>query len=244
MTEVSMDIRILAQPDDVTCGPTSLHAVYSYFGYHIPLEQLIREIEFLEDGGTLAVFLGIDALKRGFSARLYSYNLKVFDPSWATLSMPELRQKLQQRHEAKKNGKLRTAMRAYMRFLDNGGEILFKDLSVQLFLSYFKRGIPVLSGLSATYLFQSMREYTNAQNQSVFDDIQGDPMGHFVVLHGYTPEKRFLVADPDHRNPISGEHHYEVDGRRLIHSILLGIVTYDSNMLVIQPQGHEKDHHR
>jgi len=239
-----MDIRILPQPDDVTCGPTSLHAVYSYFGYHIPLEQLIREMEFLEDGGTLAVFLGIDALKRGFTARIYSYNLKVFDPTWADLPMSSLRQKLQARYDAKKNGKLRAALRAYMHFLDKGGEIVQQELSVQLFQKFFRRGIPVLSGLSATYLYNSMREYTNAQNQSVFDDIQGDPMGHFVVLYGTDSDKRFLVADPDQRNPISGDHYYQVESRRLIHSILLGIVTYDSNMLVIQPKNHEKDYHR
>jgi hypothetical protein len=239
-----MDIRILAQPDDVTCGPTSLHAVYSYYGYQIPLEELIRDMEFLEEGGTLAVFLGLDALRRGFCARLYTYNLKVFDPTWATLAMPELRKKLQARLEAKKNGKLRTALRAYIRFLDHGGQILFKPLTTQLFTKYFKKGIPVLSGLSATYLYGCMREYTNALDQSVFDDIEGDPMGHFVVLYGFNENKRFLVADPDHRNPISGDPYYQVDSRRLIHSILLGIITYDSNMLVVFPKDHEKDHHR
>ena len=27
-----LDLDILAQPDDETCGPTCLHAVYRYFG--------------------------------------------------------------------------------------------------------------------------------------------------------------------------------------------------------------------
>ena len=30
-----MDIKILQQPDDVTCGPTSLQAVYNHLGYKI-----------------------------------------------------------------------------------------------------------------------------------------------------------------------------------------------------------------
>ena len=79
-----MDIKILQQPDDVTCGPTSLQAVYNHLGYKISLKQLISEIEFLEEGGTLGVFLGIDALKRGFKdtkkckkqqGELYRYDL-------------------------------------------------------------------------------------------------------------------------------------------------------------------------
>ena len=51
-------LKILTQPDDSTCGPTSLHAVYQYFDDEISLEQVISEVSFLEDGGTLAVFLG------------------------------------------------------------------------------------------------------------------------------------------------------------------------------------------
>ena len=78
-----MDIKILQQPDDVTCGPTSLQAVYNHLGYKISLKQLISEIEFLEDGGTLGVFLGIDALKRGFKVTIHSYNLTLLDPTWS-----------------------------------------------------------------------------------------------------------------------------------------------------------------
>ena len=43
-----MNIKILPQPDDVTCGPTSLHAIYHHYGYHISLSRLINEIEMLE----------------------------------------------------------------------------------------------------------------------------------------------------------------------------------------------------
>lgn len=231
-----MDIKILPQPDDVTCGPTSLHAVYSHFNYHIPLNQLIQEIEFLEEGGTLAVFLGLDALKRGFQAKIYSYNLKIFDPTWNHLPMPKLREKLEARYAEKKDRKLRAALKAYIRFIDQGGIITSEELRGIIFERYFKEDIPILSGLSATYLYRCPREYTNENNRSVFDDIKGEPMGHFVVLYGLDDKKRFLVADPDSSNPLSKGPYYHVHKTRLIHSILLGVVTYDSNMLVIKPK--------
>ena len=85
-----MKVKILPQPDDVTCGPTSLHAIYHHFGYNIPLPKLISEIEMLEGGGTLGVFLGLDALRRGFNATIHSVNLQIFDPTWVDLSMDEL----------------------------------------------------------------------------------------------------------------------------------------------------------
>ena len=231
-----MDIKILPQPDDVTCGPTSLHAVYAHFNYHVPLESLIQEIEFLEEGGTLAVFLGLDALKRGFQAKIYSYNLRIFDPTWIHLSMPKLREKLQALYKEKKDRKLRNTIKAYIRFIDQGGIITCEELRGILFERYFNKNIPVLCGLSATYLYRCPREYTNENNRSVFDDIKGDPMGHFVVVYGIDDKKRFLVADPDSSNPSSKGPYYHVHKTRLIHSILLGVVTYDSNMLVIEPK--------
>ena len=85
-----IDIRIKSQPDDITCGPTCLHAVYRYYNYDISLPKLISEVRNLEDGGTLAVFLGIDALKRGFHTRIITYNLMVFDPSWKDLGRDAL----------------------------------------------------------------------------------------------------------------------------------------------------------
>ena len=231
-----MDIKILPQPDDVTCGPTSLHAVYSHYNYHIPLHQLIQEIEFLEEGGTLAVFLGHDALKRGFQARIYSYNLKIFDPTWSHLSMDKLREKLEICYKVKKERKLKAVIKAYIRFIDQGGIFSFEELRGIIFERYFDKNIPILCGLSATYLYRCPREYTNENNRSVFDDIIGEPMGHFVVLYGLDEKKRFLVADPDSSNPLTKGPYYHVHKTRLIHSILLGVVTYDSNMLVIEPK--------
>ena len=122
-------IRILAQPDDSTCGPTALHAVYDAFGLELPLEQIIEEVHFLEDGGTLAVFLGIHALKQGFHARIHSYNLRVFDPTWEGLSSEALRKKLLAQTKHKEGKKLHATCLAYSKFLKEGGEVRFDDPS-------------------------------------------------------------------------------------------------------------------
>ena len=91
--------------------------------------------------------------------------------------------------------------------------------------------------MSATYLYACSREFTGADKRSVYDDVQGYPMGHFVVLCGFTPggRQRIMVADPYRENP-HGESVYTVSARRLIHSILLGVVTYDGNLLIIEPR--------
>lgn len=230
-------LKILTQPDDITCGPTSLHAVYNYFKDKISLEDVIKQISYLEDGGTLAVNLGIHALKRGYNTELYTYNLDVFDPSWFNGKDQNIVDKLSKQLDYKKGKRFREATMAYINYLELGGALTYRNLTVNLLKSYFERKLPVLAGLSATYLYQYKREYTNSKNQSVYDDIKGEPMGHFVVLSGYDDEKRnIVVADPYKTNPISGDNYYSVKVTRLINSILLGIVTYDANLLIIQPK--------
>lgn len=45
----------------------------------------------LEDGGTLAVLLGTQAIRRGYHAKIFTYNLRVFDPSWFAHPSPATR---------------------------------------------------------------------------------------------------------------------------------------------------------
>jgi hypothetical protein len=238
--KTQLDLQILAQPDDTTCGPTCLQAVYSYFEDELPLEQVISEITRLEDGGTLAVLLACHALKRGYSATIYTYNLNVFDPTWFDGDEDECHRQLPARLQAQaeaRGGKKRTiATEGYLQFLELGGKVRFQDLTPALIRKFLKRKVPILTGLSSTYLYHCARERDVGDNKSVYDDIAGFPMGHFVVLCGLDKRSRAVeVADPLHENPGYGGHRYTVTIDRLVGAIMLGVLTYDANMLVIEP---------
>lgn len=228
-----LHLEILPQPDDTTCGPTCLHAVYAYFGDALDLSTVIGEVQTLEEGGTLAVLLGLHALRRGYKATLISYNLHMFDPTWVGLTSAELIDKLRLQNEFKTGRKFRKASQAYIEFLELGGTIQFKDLNPALIRSLLKREIPVLTGLSATYLYQCAREFGP---NSDYDDLRGVATGHFVVLSGYDEtEKTVRVADPLQHNPAFSSSYYHVGMDRLINAILLGILTYDANLLLLEP---------
>jgi len=228
---VLLDLDILAQPDDTTCGPTCLHALYRYYGDELPLPMLIEEVQSLAEGGTLAVMLACHALKRGYRAKIYTYNLHIFDPTWFNPARPDLRERLEKQSLLKDDAKLRFATKAYLEYLALGGKIEFNDLTHSLIRRHLKAGNPILTGLSATYLYNCSRENPEDCKD---DDMGGYPSGHFVVLYGYNRERRtVMVADPLTRN----EHYYEVEIHRLVSAILLGIVTYDANLLVIEPSG-------
>lgn len=234
MVESRLEIDMRSQPDDVSCGPTCLDAIYRYYGDPVDLARLIEEIPQLEGGGTLAVHLACHALRRGYEATIYTYNLQLFDPTWFR-DGADLAQRLSAQMEVKSSPKLHVASRAYLELLAMGGKIRFEDMTTDLVRGYLSKGIPILTGLSATYLYRSAREYGPRGDH---DDVRGEPAGHFVVLYGYHRNSRqVLVADPLETNPVSGTNQYSVSLERATAAILLGIVTHDANLLILRPSG-------
>lgn len=232
--ETQLQFEILPQPDGATCGPTCLHAVYRYYGDDLPLCRVIEETGKLKQGGTLAVLLGCHALRRGYRATIYTYNLQVFDPTWFVPGPTQLPAKLAAQMAAKDSPKLRAATPAYLEFLERGGQLRMVDLTASLIRKYLKRQVPILTGISATYLYQDPREYGPKCEE---DDVRGHPAGHFVVLCGYDSQTRgVLVADPLVPNPVAARQQYVVNVDRVICAILLGILTYDANLLIIEPR--------
>lgn len=226
-------IPITAQPDDSTCGPACLHAVYSFHGERLSLETLIREVPELEGGGTLAVHLACHALAHGYGATIYTYNLDLFDPSWF-VGVVDLAERLRMQARAKRSRRLRQATEAYLEYLERGGRVCYEDLDRDLLRRHLDRDRPILTGLSATHLYGCAREVGERDLQ--YDDVRGQPVGHFVVLYGYDDATdRVLIADPTGDNPRFTGHHYEVEVQRVLASILLGVLTYDANLLVLEP---------
>lgn len=227
-------IKILPQPTDESCGPTCLHAVYNYYDDFLELENVINEVAQVKGGGTLAVMLANHALPRGYNAKIYTYNLHVFDPTWFQNKV-DLSAKLKEQSKYKKSKKLRQATKAYQQYINSGGELLYEELSPELLKTILRSKTPILTGLSATYLYQSAREI-GAIN--VYHDTKGEPSGHFVVLCDYDEVlDKVLIADPLDPNPISDTNqYYAVDIQRVVNAILLGIVTYDANLLIIEPK--------
>ncbi len=234
----SIDIDILGQPDDATCGPTSLHSVYRYYKDGVSLEQVIREVHTFEDGGTLAVWLGTHALSRGYDAHLFTCNLQLLDPSWFTSPRVNLVNKLEEQMRHKTDSKMARTSHAFIDFIKKGGTVKLEDVTRDVLRRYLSQGFPILTGLSSTFLYRSPREVPPHQ---VPDDIRGLPTGHFVILCGYNREdKTITVADPLTQNPFSASRKYEVHIDRVLCSILLGVLTYDANFLIIKPKARTR----
>ncbi len=228
-------MSIQPQPDGTSCGPTCLHSVYHYWNDSEPLEDIIGRTGQLEPGGTFAVYLACDALRKSYRATIYTYNLNVFDPSWFTSTHVDLAQRLRLQSQAKQDSpRLQWATKGYLEFLQLGGRLRHMDLSRGLLHNLLRRRQPILTGLSSTFLYRTAREY-GANDEP--DDVRGKPAGHFVVIAGYDINRgKVLVLDPYQQNPYGQSHEYWIGVDRVIGAILLGIVTHDANLLVIHPR--------
>ncbi|CAM2821290.1 C39 family peptidase [Legionella worsleiensis] len=235
-----IELIIQTQPDDESCGPTCLHAVYQYYGLEFDLNELIRTIDRSISGGTLSAMLGKHALHQGFNANIYVYNLDVFDPSWfhnGVVNNKFLMDKLEVQMAYKDNPYITQVSQAYIEYLNLGGKVSAHPLNTNLLKKYFVQNIPIITGLSATNLYWSARELFTPEGKSVYDDVRGTPCGHFVVLCGYDVKKRHVVvADPHAENPLFHNNYYKVNITRLMNSIMLGVMTYDGNLLIIEPK--------
>jgi hypothetical protein len=207
-----------------------LYAVYRHLGEDLSHEQVIRETATLPEGGTLAVHLGIHALERGLRARLYSFNLQLLDPTWFETPRGGLAERLAEQASVRKDVKLRHASHAYSRFLELGGDVEMTEIGHDMLRRCVDRGVAPLVGVSATYLYRSARELPDGSS----DAIAGEPQGHFVVLAGYRADE-VLVRDPWHpESPDGSGQSYWVSMQRLVHAVLLGVLTYDGNWLVLE----------
>jgi hypothetical protein len=228
-----VNFKIRAQPDDITCGPTCLHALYKYHGKATSLQKVIDDVCMIPSGGTLAPFLACHALQSGFDATIYTLNVRVFDPTWFNLPPQMMIKKLNEQIRVKTNEKLKVASTSYREFIQLGGKIVFEDFTATLVSKYLNQKLPIIAGLSSTYLYKCAREIPES---SVADDVRGEPGGHFVVLNAFDPEKNeVLISDPYYDNPYNN-HQYSIDINHLICAILLGVLTYDANLLILKPK--------
>lgn len=232
--DVELPVSIHHQPDATTCGPTSLHALYAYYGDSISLEQVIEEIRTVPGGGTVGVHLALHALRRGYQADMWICNVAHWDPTWFQ-TRTDIGAKLEARARAKgllDDPRYGPMVRAVREYLARDGRTHWRALTPHALGSVLKQGHPILAGTNGTYLYQSARETLEG-----VDDVRGDPFGHFVVICGYhSPTRTVSIADPLKDNPMTGTKYYQADVHRLIGAIYLGAFTDDGNLLVIQPR--------
>lgn len=221
-------VEIEPQPTIVACGPTCLHAVYRYFGREISIATIVDEVNHKVVEGCFDGALGVHAICAGLSARIASVNLRVLDPSWFVGH--GIREALVAAGNKTSELSLKNAALAYAAFVNAGGELALGGITFESIVNSISRSIPVIVGLSSTFLYRSRR--------SSITDGEETSVGHFVVVTGVDVKQRMVsIADPLSENPAGLGAYYDLPWDQLLSCICLGALTNDGAALIVWPPG-------
>ena len=187
------------------------------------------------------------ALARGYKATIYTYNVNVFDPTWFLPGFDSLAERLDAQRRASDSARVRMACSEYLDFLRLGGKLRMEDLTSELIRRFLKNSTPILTGLSATYLYHAKREFGR---DAIPDDVRGPRRAFRCAVRLRPDEANGDGGRSSAPNPFANEQTYAVEIDRVKNAILLGIVTHDANLLIIEPRTNRKrapsadSHHR
>jgi len=228
MDEVYFQVPRIKQKEE-ECASASLLQVLKYFeDTKTSLEDIINYCGDHFKSRDWDYLLGCFALDHGYSARVHSRSLSIFDPTWFKLGVTPLIQKLRKQQEHTKKleenfygyKKLHSEVKSTICFLETGGEIDFSSISKDLIISYLNRMIPVIATFTAQLVYKLPKESDDG-----CDDIGGEPWKHTLVINGFE-KNRFWVTDPSDFQPEPG---YSINSNTLIDAI----IRYDSNLLIV-----------
>ena len=233
LRSVHIPFERYAQPDNITCGPTSLRMVLGYYGKTVSHEEIMKHFTIFPHIGVLDPHICMAAMDLGFQAKTISFNYRVFHPSWTKLSREGLLAKLKEYFPKITNYKDSVSCAGYIRYLERGGTVEFAPMSRRLIVNYLYKGIPVIAALDMEYLYNGTVHWT---------EFRPEHATHFVVIFGYDASKdEFQVADPWYEITIPNENGvYSVPADRLMTAILLGFQVNDGDLVIVQKPGAQE----
>ncbi|HOE62864.1 MAG TPA: cysteine peptidase family C39 domain-containing protein [Candidatus Sumerlaeota bacterium] len=227
MEKFFIPINPYCQTEDNTCGLCCLRMVMNYHGKDVPLDDLLTLMPPRADIGLYDSHVGLLAMLMGFSSTIFTYNYQIFHPLWNHLTHNEIIQNLELKKLEAEAAPYLLAIESYIEYLKAGGELLFCPLSKEMILAQFDMGLPLLAALDMGFL------YDCAHFQDLYSNSRST---HFVVLHGYDPERNtFHVTDPWYNIPIPNVNgQYTISADRVINAIFLAQDKHDAALVVIQ----------
>lgn len=176
--ETKLKIPLYFQPrGKAYCGAAAAKMVLSFYGKHISLVQIAKELRLGKRRGVKMAALGRWFLLRGFNVTLIAW-WRGLPASFTRLAGSALRRE-EVRWCRRKQNNLR---RDLLRFLEAGGIFEPRPVSVQDISKSLKRGIPPILNLNVLRLWKR-----NGWNG-----------GHFVVPASLGPAS-MVVNDPNRR---------------------------------------------
>ena len=172
-------LEMSPQPDKRTCGLSCLQSVYGYFDKRIDVCVLARAVPLIGGGGTWAVSLAVDALRRGFDVTLC-----VLSPTSAAKAA--CRDPAERRPVFASSAVPAIDLHAqYTRFFELGGRLIYESFSWSNAARLLERNGPLILGVRVPDLYRS----PGRSDALAFCSRNGSwRHAHFIVLSAFNSE--------------------------------------------------------
>ncbi len=199
-----------------SCGPVCLLNVYRYFGIKTELKDILKELRIDDKTTTYPAQLASHLLSNGLKTVFINTNPFVVSPSWKNIRNKELVQKLTKWLKKNKKGRWEKSAKYLLKYLKKGGEIKICDLSTKMIDEYMAEGYLLICCLEESWIWGERK----IKGTNKFDDIKGEPRGHFIILYDKEGED-YLVSDPYPTGLKNRNGLYKLDKNKLLAATLV-----------------------
>lgn len=214
MSKKDLEIPQFNQEINFSCIPACLQQVFGYYKKQVSQEEILKSLEIPERGMSIPK-AGVFAKKHGFNPLIITNNIYIFDPAWFKLDNVSLIKNLEERRKFVDEYN-QSVIDDYLEYLRENGQIKFDTISLDLFIKYLSRNIPIIAELASPFLYKKSK---SVEIGKFNDPIKGQIEGHGVVIAGFDKNK-LKIVDPNCKdNPFSGKGIYWVQSEDLIVSI-------------------------
>jgi len=178
-----INLPILKQPTNKSCGTTCLRIVLAYHGIEISEKTISKNLIKDQEGGTFITELARFAKTLNLKATCFAYNLYLTDPSTdKNIDSQTLINKLEKLKNGLKDNWFLEMTESIINTISSGISYIIKKPNIYLFKSYLRQAIPIIISVNYTSLYNK----------------QGNPFeGHNIILNGFK-EDYFWFIDPEH----------------------------------------------
>lgn len=233
------EIPLKIQTSASNCVQTSVSQFLAFYGIDIPPEEIEKAVpvRFNNNGkpiGTLYPDIGKWLIESyGLNVTIHTFDIQIIDRTWASLSSPQLLEKLQ---EANTKG-ISTALtpyaplliEAYISYLEANGKVDITKCTNNLLQDLLTKG-PVLAIVSFNYLYDYPRcKYDMAKKEYGPDAFEGKVIEHSIVLTGFE-DGIYYYNDPDSEQ--GGQH--QINDDLLIGAICTAQINSNNYLMSIE----------
>ncbi len=198
------------------CGPVSTYNIHKYFGTKITLPEILKDLGVTLKSLTFPSQLANHLRRQSYIVEVLTSCSYVVSPQWMGKPSSSIIDQLTKWCGYNKKSTWLKGATLLLEYMKDGGKVTVLNLTTKVLDDYLDQGYVILACLEESWLWGKRK----IADKNIFDDVKGNPRGHFVVLYDKN-DHDYRVSDPYPTGLPGREGTYTVSKDTVLTSILL-----------------------